>query len=82
MCDGLGMRSVGHRVVGLGKMKPVMACEITVDQVYERNGNAARVLCKRCRQAPRCWAELGAPRELEEMLGTRARFKWWQGAAV
>ena len=82
VCEGVGLRAFGHRVAGLGKMTPVMACEITVDQVYERNENAARVLCKRCRQAPRCWAELGAPRALQEMLGGRARWAWWQGAAV
>ncbi len=76
VCDGVGTRSFGHRVAGLGKMTPMMACEITVDQVYERQGNAARVLCRRCRQAARCWAELGAPRELEDMLGRRARRAW------
>lgn len=81
VCEGVGMRSFGHRVAAAGRMEPVMACEITVSQVYERNDNAARVLCRRCRQASRCWAELGAPRELQSMLGKRARWKWWQGAA-
>lgn len=79
-CEGVGMQSFGHRGVQPGKMQPVMACGITTTQVYERNGNAARVLCRRCRQAPRCWAELGAPRVLQAMLGKRAGWKWWQGA--